>query len=343
MEVQRAAVPEMQRRELPNPYEASRSILKAPPEALREAIDRAIRFGTEEERIGALGVYSELVRAKKEFLNPAYHRILLGLLAQDDLESPAYVGTLAGVLYLYPSRETALAYMDVAARTRNREMRDELVLKTTGLLSLSLPIGTETTPVEKARILANFEAWFTRNRERIRFDEQGEFRLAGGEAAEDRKKLTSQDRDRIRKDPLCVLRLLNGSVVGVGTGAGEDVGTLLNRCGQALYGPAAADAITRMVGEDREDAGSSLDLQAAMATVAGRYPMFDAALLAVAYVAAYERDPDALRLARRTLADLGPAEITRVTKGEPGEVRRKAEDLADEVAKGGGESSELGP
>lgn len=335
MEVQRAAVPEVQRRELPNPYEASRPILKAPPEALREAIDQAIRFGTEEERIGALGVYSELVRAKTELLNPTYHRILLGLLAQDDLESPAYVGTIAGVLYLHPSRDTALAYMDVAARARNREMRDEFMLRTADFLSLSLPIGTETIPVEKARILADFEAWFARNKERIRFDKKGEFRLAGGEAAEERKRLTPQDRARIRKDPLCVLRLLNGSIVG--DGAGEDVGTLLIRCGEALYGPGGADLITRMAGEGREDAGSSLDLQAAMATVAGKYPMFDAALLAVAYVAAYEKDPAALKLARKTLADLGPAEITRVTKGEPGEVRRKAEELAGEIAKGGGE------
>jgi hypothetical protein len=73
-----------------------------------------------------------------------------------------------------------------------------------------------------------------------------------------------------------------------------------------------------------------------LAASRAQYPMIDAGLLAVAYVAADDPDPKRRELARKTLDDIGsPKDITRVLKGETKEVRKKAMALADEVNEAG--------
>ena len=69
-----------------------------------------------------------------------------------------------------------------------------------------------------------------------------------------------------------------------------------------------------------------------LAAARAKYPMLDAGLLAVAYVAADDSDPKHRDLAKRTLDDIGmPEDIQRVLKREPKEIRLKAMELADEM------------
>ena len=76
-----------------------------------------------------------------------------------------------------------------------------------------------------------------------------------------------------------------------------------------------------------------MDLQLAVARVQGKYPVTDAVLLAVAYIAAYDSDSKNRELARISLDQFGSPDIPRVLRGEPKVVHQKMEELGDEVLK----------
>jgi hypothetical protein len=316
------------------PYEkALKPLLEEPRVRLIEAIDQAIREGTREELMGALGVYVGLVGIKKEHPNPAYQAPLLQLLAKDDLRQRTYTDTVAGALRLYPSRETAVAYMDVAERAPDARMRKDYIDSTAALLHISLPIANNTPPLRQEKILSDFEAWFSRNKDRIRFDKHGNFRLAGGEASEERKGLSGDDRARIRQDPVCVLRLLD-------TTMSDDLEDQVKRtrvpdlnaqCGAALWGPDGAAFMAKAAAGDKVEEQKSIEMEAEGASLAGRYPVFEAALLASVYVVAYEQDPEALKLAKEVLIQFSPSDVRKAAKDEPASVRKKAEGFADQT------------
>jgi len=316
--------------------DAQRLLVKEPRELLREAIDLGIREGGKDERTGSFFIYRFLVSAEHELPNSSFKPFLLALLAKDDLSSFGYTEALAGVLYQFPSRETALAYMDVAARAREGRVREHFLEATAGLFEMDLGISLQTKPLEKEKIYSDFEAWFDRNKDRIRFNEEGEFRLAGGEAREARLELSAEDRARIRKDPVCVLRLVNSVLGDLGKTSEAKVMELNSKCGVALFGAEGATVLSKAGAASQEGMAPSLDLQAAMASSQGKHPVMDAVLLAVAYVAAYEKDPQALKLAKETLDQFMSPEMDRVLKGEPRLVRKKAEELAEEVREEGG-------
>ena len=329
-EIARSGVPRDRQRQLPSPYEACLPLLKAPPEILTEAIDRGIRTGSVEERIGALAVYGIAVSPPKRRLpkRPEYQAVLVDLLKQDDQRSEVFTGVLIGTLSEYRSRETVLAYLDTVPRTTDPETREGLLRSAASLLHLDVPIYQQTTPLEKERILADLETWLNRNRDRIRFKKDGQPYLAGGEADGKPVELTPEDRNHIRKDPVCVLKLISAMMEGE-----EEAVQLTTRCGEALLGSEGAKLFRNAQDEAKTQESPSFDAQAAMATARGKYPTMDAVQLAIAYVAAYETDPQARELARETLEDLGSPEMSRILKGEPREVRKKAMNLADEVLK----------
>jgi hypothetical protein len=314
---------------------------RAPREQVREAIDQALKNGTKEERIGALTLYRWMVTPtygafQQEPLNPSYLPLIYDLLTKDDGSLAAYTGTLAGSLSLYPtSRETILIYMDLAKHTTDAKTREDYLLLTSGELGIDLPIYTQTPPLEREKILADFEAWFAKNKNQIAFDE-GRSVLAGSKISTRPRGLTSEERVRIRKDPACVLDLLQASTAGISV-TEERAETLLNQCGDALFGPEGAKLLRSMKSEVEKAGAPTLDQQMGLAASRAQYPMIDAGLLAVAYVAADDPDPKHRELAKKTLDDIGsPEDITRVLKGETKEVRKKAMALADEVSEAGG-------
>ncbi len=312
--------------DLPNPYAACLPLLKAPPVILAAAIDEGIRVGTREERIGALEVYQLAVSPEKRLfpLREEYQGLLIEFLKKDDLRSVPYTGVLLGTLHKYRSRETVLAEMDAASRCTVPEIRERLIVSAASMLKLEIPIYKQTTPLEKERVLADLESWLNRNRDKIRVNGRGELYVAAGGTREGNVELSAEDRGRIRKDPVCVLKLIGTMMEG-----GEEGPTmeLIERCGEALLG-AEGVSLLRKSAETLTGEGPSLDLQAAMASARAKYPTMDAVQLAIAYVAAYETDSAALSLARETLDELGTPDMARVLKGEPREVRKKARELA---------------
>ena len=333
-EVTRSQVSPDQRRQLPNPYEMCLSLLKASPETLTQAIDGAVREGTVEERIGALEVYELAISPTERRLTrrPEYQAVLMDLLKHDDLSMVAYTGVIIALLSDYHSRDAVLAQLDAAARTSNPEVHERLLRSAGSMLHMDVPIYQQTAPLEKERILSDLEAWLNRNRDRIRFKKDGQPYLAGGEADAKPVELTPEDRNRIRKDPVCVLQLISAMMEG-----SEEVVALGTRCGEALLGSEGAKVLKEAQESAKTQESPSLDSQAAMASARGKYPTMDAVQLAIAYVAAYETDPKSRELARDTLEDLGSTEMSRILKGEPREVRRKAKELAGEVSKEDGE------
>lgn len=328
-EIARSGIPREQWRNTPDPYQAVLPLLHAPPEFLQEAIDRGIREGNVEERIGAMEVYANAVTPPKRRLpmRPEYQQLLIDMLKNDDQKTTAYTGVVITTLREYRSRETVLAFLDAAPRMTNPDMREGLLESAASLLHLDVPIYTDTTPLEKERILSNLESWLNRNRDRIRFNKDGQPYLAGGEASESsRLELTPEDRDRIRKDPTCVLKLVRAMIGGQGA-----ISELAARCGEALLGSEEARLFREALKGSEESGPPSLDFQAAMARARGKYPTMDAVQLAIAYVAAYDTDPAASNLARDTLEDLGFPDMNRVLKGEPREVRKKAKELLEDL------------
>jgi hypothetical protein len=310
---------------------------RAPREPVRRAIDQALKNGTKEERIGALTLYDWIVDSRGSYfpsepLNPSYRDLLFDLLSKDDRTLPAYTGALTGALWLYPmSRETVLVYMDIAEHASNPKTREDYLLVTASVLGLNLPIYKQTPPLEKERILADFEAWFAKNKNQIAFDEKGRSVLAGSKVPSRRQALHAEDRARIRQGPVCVLQLMQASIGGPSP---EDTATaLIKKCGEALYGTEAASLLTQAMETSKDGAAPSLDLQFALSRAQGKYPVTDAVLLAVAYVAAYDSDPANRELAKTSLDQFGSPDIPRVLKGEPKVVHDKMEQLADEALK----------
>jgi hypothetical protein len=316
-------------------------LARAPREPVREAIDQALKGGTKEELIGALTLYRWIVSSSgsyfpKEPLNPSYLPMLYDLLAKDDGSLAAYTGTLAGSLSLYPtSRETILVYMDLAEHTTDAKTREDYLLLASGEIGIDLPIYKQTPALEREKILADFEAWFAKNKNQIAFDE-GRSVLAGSRISTRPRVLTQAERQRIRKDPACVLELLQVSTAGMQV-TDARAQTLLNQCGDALFGAEGAKLLRSMKPEIEKSETATFDQQMGLAASRAQYPMIDAGLLAVAYVAADDPDPKHRELARKTLDDIGsPEDITRVLKGETKEVRKKAMALADETNEAGG-------
>ncbi len=330
IDMARTQVPADQRKGMPTSHKESFPLLKLPPDLLAEAIDRSLRTGGKEERIGALAVYDYATSSTVHKIpkRPDYQGLLIHLLETDDQTNLTYSGGIAYTLTRFPSRETVLAYIDAAHRAKDPETREYLLLRTSSMLQMRPPIHSEMTPVEKERTLNELQAWLERNRDRIRFKGNGQPTLAGGEADEKHLALTTEDRARIRKDPGCVLKLIE--VMMGGGNAGSEGTQLAERCGTALLGPEGARKFQESL--KQADAGPpSFDQQMAMASARGGYPALDAVQLAVAYVAAYEKDPGLRNLAMEIYEELGTPEIERVLKGEPREVRKKAMALVDEV------------
>ncbi|MCI0658417.1 MAG: hypothetical protein L0170_15295, partial [Acidobacteria bacterium] len=273
---------------------------------------------------------------QQESLNPSYLPLIYDLLAQDDRKLPVYTGALAGTLWLYPiSRQMILVHMDIAEHATDPQMREDFLMITASRLGLDLGIHTQTSPIEKQRILADFEAWFAKNKNQIAFDE-GRSVLAGSRISTRPRGLTPEERERIRKDPACVLELLQASTGGMQVSDAR-AETLLDQCGDALFGAEGARLLRSMKSEVEKSGTATLDQQMGLAASRAQYPMIDAGLLAVAYVAADDPDPKHRELAKKTLDDIGsPEDITRVLKGETKEVRKKAMALADEVSEAGG-------
>jgi len=311
--------------------EALYQLSRAPREPVRKAIDQVLRSGTKEERIGALTLYTWIVATlgihfTKEPLNPSYESLLHGLLEEDDRSSRAYTGSLVSALMLYRSPETVSILMRLGGEAKVAEQRVNYISLAASLAGIDLPIFKQTKPLEKEQIVANFQAWYEQNKDRISFDSEGRPTVKGANPNAKPRALTSQERARIRKDPACVLELLQGSSGGIEVSE-ERMQKLVDQCGEALYGPEAAD---------KTQAGGSqpFDLQMNLAAARSKYPMLDAALLAVAYVAADDADPKHRELAVMTLDDIGmPEDIVRVLKHETKEVRQKTMQLADENEK----------
>src|SRR5437867_12686560 len=201
------AAPKELQRSLPSAYNVTLPLLKKPLDLLVEAIDLSVRHGDRPELTGAVGFYADLVDGRRISRNPSYLPILLDLTARDDLKNETYTGTLATALRLYPSRETVITFMNVDTRAQNLKVRSGFMLMAADMLGMDLEIGTKTTPLKEQRILAQFQSWFEKNKDRIQFTKDGEPRLRGPGEREDIKELSPEDRDRIRKDPVCVLPL----------------------------------------------------------------------------------------------------------------------------------------
>src|SRR5262245_21956849 len=67
-----------------------RRLRQQPPTLMNEAVDVAIRGGSQEERIAALALYRSAVLMEVRQANPDYEPLLLGLLAEDDMWVRAY-------------------------------------------------------------------------------------------------------------------------------------------------------------------------------------------------------------------------------------------------------------
>jgi hypothetical protein len=317
--------------------EARYRLCREPREPVREAIDQALKGGTKEERIGALNLYRMLVTTSgdifpKEPLSPSYRSVLYDLLTKDDRKLTTYTDTLAGALGLFPtSRETILIYMEIAESTTDPKAREDYLLLASDKLGIDLPIGKQTPSLEREKILSEFEAWFAKNKNQIAFDEKGRSVLAGSKVESRPRALRAEDRERLRHDPACVLELMQA---GIGSPSTEErTEGLIRKCGEALYGPDAIPLLNEALVQSKSGGRPSLDLQLKIAQVRGKYPVTDAVLLAVAYVAAYDTDPGHRELARTSLDQFGSPDIARVLKGEPTVVHKKMEELGDEVLK----------
>jgi len=312
-------------------------LARAPREPVRKAIEEVLRNGSKEERIGALVLYGWIVGKnygafQEEPLHPSYLPVIYDLLAQDDRTVPTFTGALAGALSLYPvSRETVLIYMDIAQHTSDAKRRENYLILAADALGLDLPIYKQTPPLERLKVLADFETWFEKNKKYVAFDEKGRSLLAGSKVRVRPARLGPEDRSKIREDPVCVLRLMQASI---GEPCSEEtVRALVKKCGEALYGAEAAALVARGLDTPQDSSEEAMDLQLAAARVQGKYPVTDAVLLAVAYIAAYDSDAKNRELAKISLDQFGSPDIPRVLKGEPEVVHEKMEELADEILK----------
>jgi hypothetical protein len=203
-------------------------------------------------------------------------------------------------------------------------MRVNLLTNAAGLCHIEwLDIQPESRGPRVEKVLADFEDWFAKNRDRIQFNKEGQFKLSRNTSDTKSVGLSEEDRKRIRQDPVCVLRLMKSSF-------GEDDNLnhskeLASKCGAALWGVEGARAMSRALSEPE----ASPENQANLASLAGEYPMQDAATLAAVYIVAYQDENDGLEMAKDFLIRVNPKDVQRVGKGEPRWVVKKAEALAN--------------
>jgi len=327
------ATPESERKNAPDWYSAMRPAMNQPTDMILEAIDRSLHGEIIDERSGALNAYDELVRAGKVKKDLEHFRLFLGFLERDDGKSAYYTNSLVSALTLYPSPETVSVLMGFGAKAETAAERQNYLSLAAGLLSIELPIYKQTKPLEAEQILAGFQAWYEQNKDRISFDAEGRPTVKGANPNAKPRALTSPERARVRKDPACVLELLEGSSGGIGVSE-ERLQKLVDQCGEALYGPEGLRLVKQAADKTQTEGPKAFDLQMNLAAARAKYPMLDAALLAVAYVAADDPDPKHRELAVMALDDIGmPEDIVRVLKNETQEVRQKTMELADEGAK----------
>jgi hypothetical protein len=223
--------------------------------------------------------------------------------------------------------------MDRAAKEKDAKERENMIHLAAYLLTIELPIYQQTKALEREQILASFQVWYEQNKDRISFDSEWRPTVKGLDPNTKPRALTSQERARIRKDPACVLELLQGSSGGIEVSE-ERMQKLVDQCGEALYGPEGLRLVRQAADKSQAGGSQSFDLQMNLAAARAKYPMLDAALLAVAYVAADDADPKHRELAVLTLDDIGmPEDIVRVLKHETKDVRQKTMELADENGK----------
>ena len=325
------ASPEKDRKGALTWYSALRPAMKQPTDLVLEAIDRSLHGRDVDERSGALNAYFELVNGRRAPKNPAYFQLFLRLVSEDDRRSPFYTNSLVSALMLYPSRETVAFLMDCAARAQSAGERQNYFFLAADLLGIDVGIFQQAKPLEREQLLASFQAWYEQNKNRIGFDSEGRPSVRGMRPNAKPRALTTEERARIRKDPACILELLQGSTAGVDL-PDERIQDLMGRCGDALFGREGLRLFKQLADTTNEKGAPTFDQQMSLAAARAKYPMLDAGLLAVAYVAADDVDPKHRDLAKRTLDDIGmPEDIHRVLRGEPKAVREKAMQLADEM------------
>jgi len=317
------AAPRELRKTMESPHKEDRALLKEPLDLLLEAIDQVIRNGSREERSGGIGTYCSLIYDRKLKPNPEYYPLFLDLLENDEGPSDYFRFVLVNALHWHPTRETVLAYVDVASKSTDFEVRRRALVSAADLMGMYLGVYANATPEQNEKAMSDFVSWVTRNQDRIRFSKKGHFRLAGGEVGEDREGLEEEDRARIRRDPAGVLRLFN-QIVGDEDDSSAD---LKGECAAGLLGPEGAALMAKRAALAREGKEPTRDMEASLGSYQGSYPVADAALLAAVYVVAYEKDAGALKMAREMLIQASRGDVRRVAGSEPRWVRRKAEGL----------------
>jgi len=321
-----SAAPRELRPTMQSADEVDRALLREPRDLLLETIDQVIRSGSKEERSGGIGIYCSLIYDRKLKPNPEYYPLFLDLLVNDDGRSDYFTFILVNALHWHPTRETVLAYADVADRSTNLKLRHTALARAGDMMGMDLAVYANATPEQNEKAISDFVSWIRRNKDRIRFTKKGHFRLAGGEVGEDREGLGEEDRARIRKDPAGVLRLFN-QIVGDEDDSSAD---LTGECAAGLLGPQGAALMAKRAALAKEGKEPTRDMEASLASYQGSYPVADAGLLAAVYIVAYEKDAKALKMAREMLIQASRGDVRRVAGSEPRWVRRKAEALSGE-------------
>ena len=196
------ATPRNLRSTVPSPDQEDRALKKVPRDLLLEAIDRVVRDGTKEERSGGIGMYCALIYDRELKPNQEYYPLFLDLLVKDDGSSDYYTFILVNALHWHPTRETVLAYVDVAERSRNSSLRYTALARASDMMGMDLAVYNNVPEEQNEKAMSDFVSWVRRDKDRIRFSKRGHFRLAGGEVSEDIEVLREEDRARIRKGPL---------------------------------------------------------------------------------------------------------------------------------------------
>ena len=306
--------------------DADRALLNLPTVEVLSAIDQSIQSGDKVEVYGALSAYSYLIIMKKITPDPLYKPLLLNRLTNDDFSSKSYTNIVAATLRFYPSRETMLAYMGAAKRVSDVTSREDFVLATAGILDIQLHYTlSDPTPDRKRRAIAEFETWYEKNQDKISFDKRGNAHFPGNPGEWKPPKLSSEDRERIKKNPVCVLKPFDSMMDPQDEAPGEFL-VLNGKCGQALLGEEGSSLLAKTVLETKSGSPPGLEREMALAAARDKYPVMSAVLTAASYVAANEEDPAARAFAKGMLDDFGQ-NLEEVLKQEPRWVRKRVQEL----------------
>ncbi len=225
-----------------------------------------------------------------------------------------------------------LAYTDAAKRAKSEEERLGWLETTAGFLGIGLNFTESDPPERRLRDLAQFETWYEKNKDRIRFDSKGEPHFGSGPGEWKPPKLKSEDRARIKADPACVLRLFD-SFASANDPDNSQIYEMNARCGQALMGAEGSSALSRVLEQTEDGSDPGFDLQMSFQSAAANYPITSAALAAAAYVAGDATASAEIRkLAKETVEDFGE-DLDEVLKTEPSSVKKKVRELLDESDK----------